>query len=89
MDADVNIKNNELELPIHIAIKHDNSKCIEELLSHEPSLIHVTDRNGFALIHQAAYHLAVESIQLIVNLDPNCVDTFPKHKLFKDKSNIY
>ena len=80
LGADVNIKNNELELPVHIAIKHDNSNCIAELVGHESSLIHVTDKNGFGLIHKAAHHLAVESIQMIVNLDPNCVDTFPKHK---------
>lgn len=88
--VDVNIKNSELELPIHTAIKHDNPKCIEELINYDRSLIYATDnKNGFALIHKASDHLAIESIQLIISLDPSCVDTFPRHSSYKSESVIH
>ena len=89
LGINTNAENNQLELPIHIAIKHDHAYCVELLLNHDNSLLHVIYKDGFGIIHKASQHLSIASIQVIVKFDPTSVNTSPNHVAFKDASVIH
>ena len=83
------LKNNDLELPIHIAIKYDHVRCVELLLQYDKSLLYSFDKKGFGLIHKASQHLAINSIRLLRSMDPGSINTYPKNKDFSSASVLH
>ena len=65
--------------PLHMAVQHDNTSCLEVLLREKTANLNLQDHNGSSPLHTAAQHNSIACLEVLLKISDVDLDATDRH----------